>query len=100
LSLLKSTKKSRQFAFWFAVLPACQRLSPYKSALFDLLRDQDDAIRQILFSILQTFFDGSASFLQLANAHCRITRWTIEHGHFCRRVRKLCAVWSRDARLF
>jgi hypothetical protein len=38
------------------------------------IRDPEDSVRQLMFSIIQTFFDESASFLQLANAHCRITR--------------------------
>lgn len=37
-SLMKVTKKSRLFSFWFAFLPGCERLNPYKFGIFHLVR--------------------------------------------------------------
>jgi len=52
------------------------KLNPqfWRLGVFNLINDDEDVVRQIVFSVLQAFFEGSASFLQLANAHCRITR--------------------------
>lgn len=73
--LFKTAKKSKIFSFWYALLPGCAS-NPYKRALFDLVGHPDVQIREATLAIIANLFTGSATYLQLANAHCRSGSFT------------------------
>ena len=75
LKLIKHTKKSRVFAFWYVFLPNCV-FNPCKKGILELINHTDQQTRERALDLLMEIFQSSATHLQLANAHCRAGSFT------------------------
>jgi hypothetical protein len=74
-NLAKCVKKSRLFAFWYVFLPGCA-VNPCKRGILELVNHPDVQIRERTLDLMVDIFRGSATQLQLANAHCRSGSFT------------------------
>lgn len=73
--LLKHTKKSRIFAFWYALLPKCA-FNPCKNGILELINYPDQVVRETALDLMMELFQNSTTHLLLANAHCRAGSFT------------------------
>ena len=81
--LFKKSRKSRVFAFWYVLLPDCA-FNPCKKGILELVLHRDFDLREKALDLLLETFTGSATHLQLANAHCRTSSFTpvcLEFAH-------------------
>ena len=75
ITLVKSVKKSRVFAFWYVFFPKCA-FNPCKSGIFELVNHPDPQVREKVLDLLSETFQSSKTHLQLANAHCKSGSFT------------------------
>ncbi len=73
--LVKQTKKSRTFAFWYVFLPTCP-FNPCKNGALELINHPDQMVREKALDLLMEVFQSSTTHLLLANAHCRAGSFT------------------------